>query len=182
MEIMSAAPSARMFSITLTERRPPTRMTGTFTAALICLAAGAKCPVVVVPDFETAGRSGVVVGVDGSPVSEHALRFAAAEAHRVGEKLIAVSVWTPVEAPRNALVVIVITTAVFGVSVWQSSDRVIGTLQPGAPAGFHPRACAFDAALMERLRQGPLAGLQGLDPALRNLAAEDALDSTAQGR
>ena len=58
----------------------------------------------VVGEVEIADH-GVVVGVDGSPVSEHALRFAAAEAHRVGEKLIAVSVWTPVEAPRNALVV-----------------------------------------------------------------------------
>lgn len=71
----------------------------------IRLAAGAKCPVVVVPDFATAGRSGVVVGLDGSPVSEHALRFAAAEADRLGEKLIAVSVWTPLEAPRNGLAV-----------------------------------------------------------------------------
>lgn len=58
-----------------------------------------------------------------------------------------------------------------------ASGDLSHALQPGAPAGFHPRACAFDAALMERLRQGPLAGLQGLDPALRNLAAEDALDS-----
>jgi predicted RND superfamily exporter protein len=38
-----------------------------------------------------------------------------------------------VAEPRNALIVIALTTAVFGVSVWQSSDRVIGTLQPGAP-------------------------------------------------
>ncbi len=38
-----------------------------------------------------------------------------------------------VAEPRNALVVIALTTAVFAVSVWQSSDRVIGTLQPGAP-------------------------------------------------
>lgn len=66
------------------------------------IAAGAHCPVVVVPDVDAADdRSGVVVGIDGSPVSEHALRFAAAEADRLGEKLIAVSVWTPVVAPRN---------------------------------------------------------------------------------
>lgn len=66
------------------------------------IAAGAHCPVVVVPDVDAADdRSGVVVGIDGSPVSEHALRFAAAEADRLREKLIAVSVWTPVVAPRN---------------------------------------------------------------------------------
>jgi predicted RND superfamily exporter protein len=38
-----------------------------------------------------------------------------------------------VAEPRNAAIVIALTTVLFGVSVWQSSDRVIGTLQPGAP-------------------------------------------------
>jgi predicted RND superfamily exporter protein len=38
-----------------------------------------------------------------------------------------------VAEPKNALIVIGLTLAVFAVSVWQSSDRVIGTLQPGAP-------------------------------------------------
>jgi len=65
------------------------------------IAAGAKCPVVVVPDLDFQGRSGVVVGVDGSEASEAAIRFAAAEADRLREPLIAVTVWTPLEAPRN---------------------------------------------------------------------------------
>jgi len=65
------------------------------------IAAGARCPVVVVPDLDFSGRSGIVVGVDGSPVSEQAVAFAAAEADRLGERLIAVSVWTPLEAPGN---------------------------------------------------------------------------------
>ena len=65
------------------------------------IAAGAHCPVVVVPDLDFSGRSGIVVGVDGSPVSEQAVAFAAAEADRLGERLIAVSVWTPLEAPGN---------------------------------------------------------------------------------
>lgn len=71
----------------------------------IRIAAGAHCPVVVVPDRERGDGSGVVVGLDGSPVSERALAFAAAEADRLGEKLIAVSVWTPLTAPRNTLAV-----------------------------------------------------------------------------
>ncbi len=71
----------------------------------IRIVAGASCPVVVVPDLELVGRRGVVVGIDGSPVSEHALRFAAREADRLGETLTAVSVWTPLEAPRNGLAV-----------------------------------------------------------------------------
>lgn len=69
------------------------------------IAAGAKCPVVVVPDLELGDRSGVVVGADGSEVSEAAIAFAAAEADRLGEPLIAVAVWTPLEAPRNAIAV-----------------------------------------------------------------------------
>jgi len=69
------------------------------------IAAGAKCPVVVVPDIELGTRSGVVVGVDGSEVSEQATRFAASEADRLGEPLVAVAVWTPLQAPRNGLAV-----------------------------------------------------------------------------
>lgn len=65
------------------------------------IAAGARCPVVVVPDVDVSGRTGVVVGIDGSPVSEQAVAFAAAEADRLGEPLIALSVWTPLEVPRN---------------------------------------------------------------------------------
>ncbi|KAB2967668.1 MMPL family transporter [Zoogloea sp.] len=35
--------------------------------------------------------------------------------------------------PRRAAGVLAVTAVVFGVSVWQSSDRVVGTLEPGAP-------------------------------------------------
>ncbi len=70
----------------------------------IRIAAGAHCPVVVVPDhdLDATGRTGVVVGVDGSPVSEAAVRFAASEADRLGEPLIAVTTWTPLPAPRHS--------------------------------------------------------------------------------
>lgn len=68
------------------------------------ITAAAHCPVVVVPDFDPADRRGVVVGVDGSEISESALRFAAAEADRLGEPLTAVSVWTPLTAPGYGLV------------------------------------------------------------------------------
>lgn len=71
----------------------------------IRVVAGAECPVVVVPDLDVEGRKGVVVGVDGSELSERAIAFAAAEADRLGEPLIAVSVWTAIAAPRNAAMV-----------------------------------------------------------------------------
>ena len=60
------------------------------------IVAGAHCPVVVVPDVDTTGRTGVVVGVDGSEVSHAALAFAAAEAARFAEPLTVVSTWMPV--------------------------------------------------------------------------------------
>ncbi|WP_413926338.1 universal stress protein, partial [Mycobacterium tuberculosis] len=42
------------------------------------------------------------MGVDGSPISEAAVAFAAAEADRLGEPLIPVTVWTPVPLPRGS--------------------------------------------------------------------------------
>jgi predicted RND superfamily exporter protein len=38
-----------------------------------------------------------------------------------------------VAEPRNAYVTLLVVTAVFATAVWQSRDRVVGTLQPGAP-------------------------------------------------
>ncbi len=51
-------------------------------------------------------------------------------------------------------------------------------LQPGAPAGFHPRAKEFDRKFIECLRAGDYRQLTRLDPELQELAAEDAVDST----
>jgi nucleotide-binding universal stress UspA family protein len=57
------------------------------------IAAASTTPVAVVPTLDVAGREGVVVGVDGSPTSEHALLFAVEEADRLGQPLIAVNAW-----------------------------------------------------------------------------------------
>jgi len=65
----------------------------------IRISAAAKCPVVVVPDFDVSGRTGVLVGTDGSEVSAAAVHFAATEAVRLGEPLTALSVWTPMPIP-----------------------------------------------------------------------------------
>jgi len=60
----------------------------------IGLAAHAECPVVVVRGESSEVDGSVVVGVDGSPVSEEALAFAfaAADTHRV--PLVAVHAWS----------------------------------------------------------------------------------------
>lgn len=60
------------------------------------IATAAHCAVAVVPDVDLEGRSGVVVGIDGSEVTEAAVAFAAAEAVRRGERLVAVAAWSPV--------------------------------------------------------------------------------------
>lgn len=51
-------------------------------------------------------------------------------------------------------------------------------LQEGAPAGFHPRARDFDRAFIELIGRGDFMGLKSMDAELRELAAEDAVDST----
>ncbi|WP_308259500.1 universal stress protein [Pseudonocardia sp. H11422] len=63
----------------------------------VAVAAHAACPVVVVrgtdQDAATAQEGPVVVGVDGSPLSEAALAFAFADADAHGSALVAVHSW-----------------------------------------------------------------------------------------
>ncbi len=58
------------------------------------LAAGAACPVVVVPRSWTATGGPVVVGVPGDDTAEIALAYAAHEAERLGRRLEIVHGWT----------------------------------------------------------------------------------------
>lgn len=48
---------------------------------------------------------------------------------------------------------------------------------PGAPAGYHPRAVEFDRTLVELVERGRLDAVPAIDPALREVAAEDAADT-----
>ncbi len=71
------------------------------------------------------------------PLAASCLNFSRAYAEKAMVKRDQRARWLRVLAkvaqPRNAMVVLVATTVLFAVSVWQSSDRVVGTLQPGAP-------------------------------------------------
>lgn len=51
-------------------------------------------------------------------------------------------------------------------------------LQPGAPGGFHPEAKRFDETFIRMVGEGRADRLLDFDPALQELAGEDALDST----
>lgn len=52
-------------------------------------------------------------------------------------------------------------------------------LKPGAPAGYHSRAAEFDAAVSKAVRTGQLDEAFRIPDELRDLAAEDVLDSLA---
>ena len=51
-------------------------------------------------------------------------------------------------------------------------------LTPDAPGGFHPQACQFDETFIHLIRKGDYRAVENIDPELRELAAEDAVDST----
>jgi nucleotide-binding universal stress UspA family protein len=57
------------------------------------IAAASDAPVAVIPDLDVGDRRGVAVGIDGSHASDRAISFAADEASRLGEPLIAVHAW-----------------------------------------------------------------------------------------
>lgn len=67
----------------------------------LAVAPRAHCPVAVVPLPVPGHRSGVVVGADGSDLS--AVLFAAAEAQALGEELVIVHAWSPVNMWDPAL-------------------------------------------------------------------------------
>jgi len=72
---------------------------GTLADRALQVATAAKVPVAVVGTQDLEGRTGVVVGVDGSEESTRAVAFAAAEADREGDELTvvyAVSVPNPI--------------------------------------------------------------------------------------
>jgi aromatic ring-opening dioxygenase LigB subunit len=50
-------------------------------------------------------------------------------------------------------------------------------LKPGAPSGYHPRAHEFDQALVDAIKAGDLRAAANIPSELRDLAAEDAVDT-----
>ena len=64
-----------------------------------------------------------------------------------------------------------------------ASGDMSHALKQGAPAGFHPRAHLFDEQVVACVQEDRLGELDDIEPDLRNLAAEDVVESleTADG-
>lgn len=71
------------------------------------------------------------------PVAASCFNFTKAYADKVMLKREQRARWlrtlARVAEPRNAVITLVLVTGVFATAVWESRDRVVGTLQPGAP-------------------------------------------------
>ena len=65
-----------------------------------------------------------------------------------------------------------------GKTAFVASGDMSHRVTRGAPAGYHPRAIEFDEKLTNLVRQGRLTEIATIDPNLRELAAEDAADTT----
>lgn len=102
--IASMSPAYSMVVVG-TDRGPGTEGQG-YGSVSFQVAVTSKCDVAVVPDLARQERSGVVVGVDGSPESVDALDQGAREAQRVDDELTIVHATGPGVDPadgRNVL-------------------------------------------------------------------------------
>ena len=94
LDVLFAETSPSTLVVVGTERRtgPRVRFGWSFGARL---AAAANGPVAIVPETapDEPRRVGIVVGIDGTRVGDHALDFAAREATRRGEPLTIVHAW-----------------------------------------------------------------------------------------
>lgn len=81
----------------------------------------AVCPTAIVPGGPRAVANAIVVGVSDSIGGAAALRFAFAEAHRLGAELIAVRSWSEVQRRLGASAVL----ALAGTDTWESQERTV---------------------------------------------------------
>lgn len=64
-----------------------------FGSRTLQLAAASRVPVAVIPESPIHGRSGIVAGIDESPASAAAVRFATEESERTGNPLYLLRAW-----------------------------------------------------------------------------------------
>lgn len=138
----------------------PSVMERVFSGSLAYqVAAGASCPVAVVPRLAPAGAAGVVVGVDGSEDSLDAVGLAAAEADRSGQELHVVHAW---QEPAAYLSLDYLPPEV-GAEMEEAEGVVLGECVAGLAELYpdlvvhqrlvrgHPAAALLDAAQSARM-------------------------------
>ncbi|GAB3626463.1 RND transporter [Pandoraea terrae] len=109
--------------------------------AFVSFATLALIPIPMVRELAITASLGVgykiITNLIMLPVAASCFQFTQAYAERAMLKRERRANWlrvlTRVAVPRNAVVVVMVVCAVLGLAVWQSRDRLIGTLQPGAP-------------------------------------------------
>ncbi|MBR58814.1 MAG: hypothetical protein CMH54_12440 [Myxococcales bacterium] len=132
--------------------------------------------------IETAQAYGVTMGRYPSLSLDHGamvpLHFMV-QAGWGGPTLVISLPYTPTHEQCRALGVSIAQAAQNAGQEWAvlASGDMSHRLIPGAPAGFNPKAVDFDHHIVECVRRGDLTGAVTVDPALRELAAEDVVDT-----
>jgi aromatic ring-opening dioxygenase LigB subunit len=83
------------------------------------------------------------------------------------------------ESDRKLLGEVIRKTAIASGKSWAlvASGDMSHRLTPGAPAGFHPQAERFDRLVVKCVESGNYENATSIDSALRELAAEDVVES-----
>jgi nucleotide-binding universal stress UspA family protein len=90
--------------LTVVGNAPPSRFTGVLLGSVaLAVTSSNPVPVAVIPSGSAPARGPIVVGVDGSPLSEAAVGFAFDEAALRGVDLIAVHAWNDVYLDNQGL-------------------------------------------------------------------------------
>ncbi|MBG0739599.1 universal stress protein [Paeniglutamicibacter antarcticus] len=120
-----------------------------------------RSPVAVIPVVSLRGRSGVVVGVDGSIESAAAITFAAAEAARLGQDLLAVYAGATTGRQGQDLLTDTATT------IRQDHPDLVVRLQSPAPNVQVPRSTSAELVHAARNSRLLVVGSRGRDAVKR---------------
>ncbi|CAE6754071.1 Multidrug resistance protein MdtC [Paraburkholderia domus] len=109
--------------------------------ALVSFVTLLRIPIPMIHELAITASLGVgfkiVTNLVMLPIAASYFNFSRAYADKVMHKREQRVVWlrtlARVAEPRNAVIVLVVVSGLFATAVWESRDRVVGTLQPGAP-------------------------------------------------
>lgn len=120
--------------------------------------------------------------IEGEPLDHGAVvpLWFLAQAGWDGPTTLASLPWHPTPARMQAFGNAIAHTyaALEGRAALIASGDMSHRVKPDAPAGYHPRAVEFDHQLTDLVAQGKLGAIADIPLELRELAAEDAADSS----